>query len=49
MLIIQFQFGYATEEMIAETSTMFICLDEQLQSFNSHAKYLEGWASHFCK
>jgi antirestriction protein ArdC len=39
--------GYATEEMIAETSTMFICLDEQLQSFNSHAKYLEGWASHF--
>jgi antirestriction protein ArdC len=27
--------GYATEEMIAETSTMFICLDEQLQSFNS--------------
>ena len=39
--------GYATEELIAETSTMFICLDEGLQTFNSHAKYLEGWASHF--
>jgi len=39
--------GYATEELIAETSTMFICLDEGLQTFNSHAKYLEGWSSHF--
>lgn len=39
--------SYATEELIAETSTMFLCLDEGLESFNSHAKYLEGWASHF--
>ncbi len=39
--------GYATEELVAETSTMFICLDEGLQTFNSHAKYLEGWSSHF--
>lgn len=40
--------GYATEELIAETSTMFMCLDvEGLQTFNSHAKYLEGWASNF--
>jgi antirestriction protein ArdC len=40
--------GYATEELIAETSTMFMCLDEEgLQTFNSHAKYLEGWASNF--
>lgn len=39
--------GYATEELVAETSTMFICLDEGLQTFNSHAKYLEGYSSHF--
>ncbi|MBA6233963.1 MULTISPECIES: zincin-like metallopeptidase domain-containing protein [unclassified Colwellia] len=39
--------GVATEELIAETSTMFMCLDEGLETFNSHASYLEGWASHF--
>jgi len=39
--------GYATEELIAETSTMFMCLDEGLETFNSHASYLEGWASNF--
>lgn len=39
--------GYAKEELIAETATMFTCLNEGLETFNSHAKYLEGWASHF--
>ena len=39
--------GYAIEELIAETSCMFICLEEGLETFNAHAKYLEGWASHF--
>ncbi|MGI2169644.1 zincin-like metallopeptidase domain-containing protein [Shewanella sp. MF05960] len=38
---------YAKEELIAETATMFMCLEEGLQTFNSHARYLEGWASHF--
>ncbi|KXF79736.1 hypothetical protein ATN88_12505 [Enterovibrio coralii] len=38
---------YAKEELIAETATLFMCLDEGLETFHAHAKYLEGWASHF--
>lgn len=39
--------GYAKEELISETATMFICLNEGLETFHSHARYLEGWASCF--
>ncbi|WP_019613512.1 zincin-like metallopeptidase domain-containing protein [Psychromonas ossibalaenae] len=39
--------AYFSEELIAETSTMFICLDEGLETFNAHASYLEGYASQF--
>lgn len=39
--------GYSKEELIAETATLFMCLNEGLETFNSHARYLEGWASHF--
>jgi len=39
--------AYFSEELIAETSTMFICLGEGLETFNAHASYLEGYASHF--
>jgi antirestriction protein ArdC len=39
--------GYAKEELIAETSTMFLCLEEGLETFNAHARYLESWCSHF--
>ncbi|EJB8582530.1 DUF1738 domain-containing protein [Vibrio parahaemolyticus] len=39
--------SYAKEELIAETATMFMCLDEGLETFHSHAKYLESWANNF--
>ncbi|WP_341664910.1 zincin-like metallopeptidase domain-containing protein [Vibrio sp.] len=39
--------SYSKEELIAETATMFMCLDEGLETFHSHARYLEGWSSHF--
>jgi len=39
--------GYAKEEIISETATMFMCLNEELETFSSHSKYIEGWASHF--
>jgi len=39
--------AYFSEELIAETSTMFICLDEGLETFNAHASYLEGYANNF--
>jgi len=40
--------GYAKEELIAELSTTFISLEQDLgECFHSHAKYLEGWASSF--
>lgn len=38
---------YAKEELIAETATLFMCMSENLETFNSHARYLEGWASNF--
>jgi len=39
--------AYFSEELIAETSTMFICLGEGLETFNAHASYLEGYARQF--
>ncbi|EJB8584120.1 DUF1738 domain-containing protein [Vibrio parahaemolyticus] len=39
--------GYSKEELIAETSTMFLCLEQGLETFNAHARYIEGWASNF--
>ncbi len=39
--------GYAKEEIISETATMFMCLNEGLETFHSHSKYIEGWASSF--
>jgi len=39
--------GYAKEEIIAETATMFNCLNEGLETFSSHCRYIEGWASNF--
>ncbi|AVF74042.1 DUF1738 domain-containing protein [Vibrio alginolyticus] len=39
--------GYAKEELIAETATLFMCLDQDLETFNSHAAYLESWAQQF--
>ncbi|MFZ3465010.1 zincin-like metallopeptidase domain-containing protein [Vibrio harveyi] len=39
--------GYAKEEIISETATMFMCLNEGLETFSSHSRYIEGWASHF--
>ncbi|WDS54558.1 zincin-like metallopeptidase domain-containing protein [Vibrio aestuarianus] len=39
--------GYAKEEIISETATMFMCLNEGLETFSSHCRYIEGWASHF--
>lgn len=39
--------SYSKEELIAETATMFMCLDEASETFHSHARYLEGWSSHF--
>ncbi|GLX85966.1 hypothetical protein tloyanaT_22180 [Thalassotalea loyana] len=39
--------SYSKEELIAETATMFMCLDEGLETFHSHARYLEGWSSQF--
>lgn len=39
--------GYMKEELIAETATLFMCLEEGLDTFNAHAQYLESWASHF--
>ncbi|MDH5939596.1 zincin-like metallopeptidase domain-containing protein [Vibrio splendidus] len=38
---------YSKEELIAETATLFMCLDQGLETFNSHAHYLESWASKF--
>ncbi|MGB5996267.1 MAG: hypothetical protein WBG31_03065, partial [Marinomonas sp.] len=28
-------------------ATLFMCLEEGLETFNAHAQYLESWASHF--
>lgn len=39
--------GYSKEELIAETATMFMCINEGLDTFHSHCRYLEGWASNF--
>lgn len=39
--------SYAKEELIAECATLFMCMEEGLESFHAHAQYLEGWASHF--
>jgi antirestriction protein ArdC len=40
--------GYAKEELISETSAMFLCIEQEgLETFTSHARYLEGWASSF--
>lgn len=38
---------HSKEELIAETSTMFLCLEQGLETFNAHARYIEGWASNF--
>ena len=39
--------AYAKEELIAETATLFMCLDQGLETFNSHAAYLESWTQQF--
>ncbi|MBO0160188.1 zincin-like metallopeptidase domain-containing protein, partial [Vibrio parahaemolyticus] len=39
--------GYAKEELFAETATLFMCLDQDLETFNSHAAYLESWTQQF--
>ncbi|EOB3582746.1 zincin-like metallopeptidase domain-containing protein [Vibrio vulnificus] len=39
--------AYAKEELIAETATLFMCLDQDLETFNSHAAYLESWTQQF--
>lgn len=38
---------YAKEELIAETATLFMCLDQGLETFHSHAAYLESWTQQF--
>jgi hypothetical protein len=38
---------YSKEELIAETATLFMCLDQGLETFNSHAAYLESWTQQF--
>ncbi|MFA0155916.1 zincin-like metallopeptidase domain-containing protein [Vibrio sp. 10N.261.46.A3] len=39
--------AYAKEELIAETATLFMCLDQGLETFHSHAEYLESWTQQF--
>ncbi len=39
--------AYAKEELIAETATLFMCLDQGLETFHSHAAYLESWTQQF--
>ncbi|MDG2666254.1 zincin-like metallopeptidase domain-containing protein [Vibrio parahaemolyticus] len=39
--------AYAKEELIAETATLFMCLEQGLETFNSHAAYLESWTQQF--
>ncbi|EHG1302971.1 DUF1738 domain-containing protein [Vibrio parahaemolyticus] len=39
--------AYAKEELIAETATLFMCLDQGLETFNSHVAYLESWTQQF--
>ncbi|WP_229644625.1 zincin-like metallopeptidase domain-containing protein [Vibrio parahaemolyticus] len=39
--------AYAKEELIAQTATLFMCLDQGLETFNSHAAYLESWTQQF--
>ncbi|CAH8182232.1 zincin-like metallopeptidase domain-containing protein [Vibrio aestuarianus] len=38
---------YSKEELISETATLFMCLDQGLETFNSHAAYLESWTQQF--
>ncbi|PHX06558.1 zincin-like metallopeptidase domain-containing protein [Vibrio splendidus] len=38
---------YSKEELISETATLFMCLDQGLETFNSHAAYLESWTHQF--
>ncbi len=40
--------GYKKEELISETAAMFMCIEQEgLETFSSHARYLEGYASSF--
>ncbi|MEZ8401154.1 zincin-like metallopeptidase domain-containing protein [Vibrio splendidus] len=39
--------AYSKEELIAETATLFMCLNQGLETFHSHAAYLESWTQQF--
>ncbi|MEL0629934.1 zincin-like metallopeptidase domain-containing protein [Psychromonas aquatilis] len=43
-----FEVKYASEEVIAETSTAFLTARFGIKSFNSHAKYIQGYCNTIC-